>query len=1536
MASMYQATPLEQVYSLFLAQQVFGIPPSNGSIQIPGRDAVPFLTQSNVDRGVLRSLWSVADPDNVGTLTQIRQFQVLLRLVSMAQAGLLGPQMTVETVKLMIPQYSTQQLPLAVFSSVIIPHQDQLMNAYSNFIVHKQIQTTITPSSSITPVTSNQGGFWSLSQYSSPPLVGNYSSTGGISTGFGQRTTSQGSFGSGSFGHQQQQHPPPPQPTKQPMTVSISDAFSDLGPPADAPLPSLINETTSETSSNVPSNPTVLNDAPTPSNGMSTPYGDMPTNTYGSGGHPTVTTTGGNMSVSDTFGNMPHTAPHQTLSSVGDSSAASTVPVTAAFDALGESQDAPLPSLSQAAPSAVPPQDEFGGFENAVLGASHNAAPTPSPFGHQGGGSISAYNNVSSNNGPKDGFGGFETGATTNVQHNVLEESDPFGSLAGNSQDAPLPSLDGSQAPVASQNDGDDDDGFGGFETATQTSNIRNFPAADDADPFGSIAGSHDAPLPSLDGAQPPVASQNENGGDDFGGFETATHTSNSRSFPASGDDDPFGSIAGSQNAPLPSLDGTQPPMASQNDTDDDDFGGFESATHTSNDMQVPAAGDVDPFGPLAGSHDAPLPSLAGTQPPMAAQNDDDDDFGGFETATVFSNDRSAPAPDESDPFGSIAGSHDAPLPSLDGSQPPVASQHGNDNDFGGFETATHFSNDKSAPAPDESDPFGSIAGSHDAPLPSLDGSQPPVASQNDDDDFGGFETATGVSIGGSAPAADESDPFGPLAGSQDTPLPSLHGTQPPVASQHGDDDDFGGFETATHLSNEKNASAADESDPFGSIASSHDAPLPSLHGTQPPVASQHGDGDDFGGFETATHSSKEKNASAADESDPFGSIASSHDAPLPSLDGTQPPVTSQNDDGDDDFGGFETATAVSNGGDAPAADEADPFGPLAGTQDAPLPSLDGAQPPVASQNDDDDDFGGFETATHTSNDKDVDQFGSIGGSQGAPLRSLDGTQPHVAPQNDDDDFGGFESADNPATTNAPGGQQNATYRSSASLAESSAASTIPMSAAFDALGEVQDAPLQSMHQSMKPSPQQETDDFGGFENAVLGASNNAAPMPVSDQDDADFGDFADAAFPVQNDSVAVESDPFGPLAGIQDTPLPSWNGPPQVEQQQTDHFGDFASPSAGNIAQGSDVFGPRNGEQDPSAGDPSDSRNVPASEPESGEHKEDEFGGFADAAATNLNAPNEVIETPFSEEQQQQVDDFGDFEDVSFPNTETEKTDSKVHGETDGFTGDSTSSNPAKSTDDEWGAFGSGIAAANAPSSSNSNEGEFGAFNAPTNPSPVETSDDDEWGEFDSGMSSEPPAKAIEKSNPNDGAFGDFGAPTNPPEETNGDDWGAFDSGVASSAPTTGDRMSNPPTSSSNGADDDWGAFDSVDASTEKAISSPQEPADDDDWGAFDNAEPVTTSTEDLDAFSKEQQTTPADDDFGDFGDFEGAETVGPAAVENEMQGKVRGLSFQLPETLLRKSGMSGEHVDLGECFEVNIGLELDLDVSKKNRFER
>ena len=100
-SSPYRPTPLERAQSIHLLLTYFNTAVDfndDAAMRVSGRDAVPFLTsvssafiydgdyaliltceinivtfflfeQSGVDRSLLRSIWSVADPEGVGTLT---------------------------------------------------------------------------------------------------------------------------------------------------------------------------------------------------------------------------------------------------------------------------------------------------------------------------------------------------------------------------------------------------------------------------------------------------------------------------------------------------------------------------------------------------------------------------------------------------------------------------------------------------------------------------------------------------------------------------------------------------------------------------------------------------------------------------------------------------------------------------------------------------------------------------------------------------------------------------------------------------------------------------------------------------------------------------------------------------------------------------------------------------------------------------------------------------------------------------------------------------------------------------------------------------------------------------------------------------------------------------------------------------------------------------------------------------------------------------------------------------------------------------
>ena len=81
----YQPTPVEQAYAVYLSQTIFGTTPQN--FRVPGRMAVPFLSQSGIDRMILRDIWNLVDPTQVGELQSITQLYVVCRLVALAQYG---------------------------------------------------------------------------------------------------------------------------------------------------------------------------------------------------------------------------------------------------------------------------------------------------------------------------------------------------------------------------------------------------------------------------------------------------------------------------------------------------------------------------------------------------------------------------------------------------------------------------------------------------------------------------------------------------------------------------------------------------------------------------------------------------------------------------------------------------------------------------------------------------------------------------------------------------------------------------------------------------------------------------------------------------------------------------------------------------------------------------------------------------------------------------------------------------------------------------------------------------------------------------------------------------------------------------------------------------------------------------------------------------------------------------------------------------------------------------------------------------------
>ncbi|EJK68742.1 hypothetical protein THAOC_10058, partial [Thalassiosira oceanica] len=203
MADHHRPTPLERAHACHILLTRFGVPAPAASsstdleeVRVAGRNAVPFLSSSGVERGVLRLIWSVADPENVGTLTARGQFHTLLRLVAMAQAGMLPllPDSLDDRAKMDLLREALQKTSHLTVNLPTFQAEDSPTVAYL------------------------------LGTYPAPPS----SSTGGGGLDFRAAGTAAW-----------QQHPGagmPEQPVKQ---MSVSDAFGSLPEVEDRPLPPL-------------------------------------------------------------------------------------------------------------------------------------------------------------------------------------------------------------------------------------------------------------------------------------------------------------------------------------------------------------------------------------------------------------------------------------------------------------------------------------------------------------------------------------------------------------------------------------------------------------------------------------------------------------------------------------------------------------------------------------------------------------------------------------------------------------------------------------------------------------------------------------------------------------------------------------------------------------------------------------------------------------------------------------------------------------------------------------------------------------------------------------------------------------------------------------------------------------------------------------------------------------------------------------------------------------------------------------------------
>jgi hypothetical protein len=180
----YSATPSEQAYTLYLLQTCFGISYDGSSnnnsnsneqatttgsgggtsctttidnFKISGRHAVPFLSKSGLSRGILRHVWTLGDPSNVGSLTSLSQLHCILRIIAILQRQQQQKQQqhqgsspvlenawssSVDAMKqCLLDTARDPAIPLAVFDGIPVPPRDELQAIY---VMHQTRNTATT------------------------------------------------------------------------------------------------------------------------------------------------------------------------------------------------------------------------------------------------------------------------------------------------------------------------------------------------------------------------------------------------------------------------------------------------------------------------------------------------------------------------------------------------------------------------------------------------------------------------------------------------------------------------------------------------------------------------------------------------------------------------------------------------------------------------------------------------------------------------------------------------------------------------------------------------------------------------------------------------------------------------------------------------------------------------------------------------------------------------------------------------------------------------------------------------------------------------------------------------------------------------------------------------------------------------------------------------------------------------------------------------------------------------------------------------
>lgn len=112
-SSLYNPTLEEEAYAIYIYEKMFGSFPTNGNLHLDAKTILSaFTVKSGINGLILRSMWSVADPENKKLLTDISQFHIILRLVALMQEGLLEQELNSGFEK-------TQMTPTAIMQKTL-------------------------------------------------------------------------------------------------------------------------------------------------------------------------------------------------------------------------------------------------------------------------------------------------------------------------------------------------------------------------------------------------------------------------------------------------------------------------------------------------------------------------------------------------------------------------------------------------------------------------------------------------------------------------------------------------------------------------------------------------------------------------------------------------------------------------------------------------------------------------------------------------------------------------------------------------------------------------------------------------------------------------------------------------------------------------------------------------------------------------------------------------------------------------------------------------------------------------------------------------------------------------------------------------------------------------------------------------------------------------------------------------------------------------------------------------------------------------